>query len=185
VSNPPRRHERKDQSVTFAEVIVSQRLEPMSTDSPEAIVDSALREFVCRGVEFLIIASDPFFVQFAGVYPDGTERRERDAWDRKVRRVEENDRGALFTQLYQEMGLYAEAVSDEFLKPEMRLGETGGARLARLGWIEPSSATPNWSRVHDFVGDESYAVVSRSVIQTFEEGFELLGPLSLKFGNPL
>jgi len=156
----------------------------MSTDSPEAVVDSALREFVRRGAEFLIIASDPFFVQFAGIYPDGIAQPERDAWDREVQRAEENDRGALFTQLYQEFGLYAEAVSDEFLKPGMRLGDTGGARLARLGWTEPSRVTSNWSRVFDFVGEQSYAAVARSGIRTFEEGFELLGPLSLEFGNP-
>jgi hypothetical protein len=102
-----------------------------------------------------------------------------------VRQVEEHARGPLFLQLYQEVGLYAEAVSDKFLEPEMRLGDTGGARLAKLGWTEPSAATPNWSQVYEFVGEESYAVVRRSVIQTFEEGFGLLGPLSLEFGNPL
>lgn len=139
------------------------------SNTPKALIRASLEEFVTSGVEFLIIWSPPFFVQFAGVYPN--------------RAVTDGERGSFFTQLYEDSGLYGEAVADEFLEPEARVGKAGGSRLTQLGWTAPSHSTPNWSRVVDFAGGESLDELSRAVLETFEEAFGTRGPFKFESGN--
>jgi hypothetical protein len=143
----------------------------MTLDTPKALIRASLEEFVTSGVEFLIIWSPPFFVQFAGVYPD--------------RAVTDGERSSFFAQLYEDSGLYAEAVSDEFLEPDVRVGDAGGSRLAQLGWTAPSHSTPNWSRLFDLAGEESLDQVSRAVLETFEDVFGTRGPFKFESGDPV
>lgn len=71
----------------------------MTDASTESLVATALRDFVDRQLEFLIVESGPYYVQFAPVFPE-----------RGV------DLHRPLTELLAEHGLYAEAVSDEFLE---------------------------------------------------------------------
>lgn len=133
-------------------------------------MSAALKEFVTSGAEFLIIWSPPFFVQFAGVYPD--------------RAVADSERRSFFIRLYEDSGLYAEATSDQFLEPDVRVGQVGGSRLSELGWAAPSRATPNWSRDFVVAGEESLDGVAHAVLQTFEV-FGAQGPFTFEFGDPV
>ena len=89
-----------------------------------------------------------------------------------------------FWELFAEHGIYAEAVSDEFLDPNDRLGAEGATRLSRLGWAWPPNV-PNWSRVFELRGPEGCSDVARHVLETFVDAFRVGGPLSFGVGNAI
>lgn len=143
----------------------------MTDRTPEDLVADALKRYVDERQQFLIIESGPYYVQFAAAYADGVARPPDDA-----RRP--------FWELYAEHGLYAEAVSDEFLDPSDRLGAEGATRLDRLGWTAPSDGS-NWTRVFELKGPPHCTIVARHVVTTFVDGFRVTGAIQFNEGDPI
>lgn len=141
----------------------------MTDESQQQLVTDALKTLVEERREFLIIESGPYYIQFAAVYANGVQQGGE-------------DRGRSFWDLYAEYGLYAEAISDEYLEPSAHLGADGAARLERLGWTRPSNQ-PNWSRIYEMRGPVDCEAIARAVIATFVAGFRTSDPFRFEVGN--
>lgn len=65
--------------------------------------------------------------------------------------------------------LYAEAVSNDFLRPEFALTQTQIAHLLRLGWQRPAEGEGNFFREWQATSDGDRMAVARFLLQTLIE----------------